>query len=102
MIAEEKKKAVLTAIEQLEDEAAFEKIAAVVAEVLRPAKMRAPLGFAKGSITYLVDDWDAPVYDAVSPDQGPRRPLAPPGFAAGPDFWMADDFDEPLEDFKDY
>lgn len=64
MIAEEKKQAVLSAIEQMEDEAAFEKIAAVVAEVLAPAAQRSKAGFMQGSVQYLVDDWDAPLPDA--------------------------------------
>lgn len=64
MIAEEKKQAVLAAIGQMEDEVAFEKIAAVVAEVLAPAAQRSKAGFMKNSVEYLVDDWDAPLPDA--------------------------------------
>ena len=64
MIAEEKKQAVLAAIEQTEDEVAFEKIAAVVAEVLAPAVQRSKAGFMRNSVEYLVDDWDAPLPDA--------------------------------------
>ena len=63
MIAAEKKQAVLAAIERMEDEAAFEKIAAVVAEVLAPVVPHGQAGFMKGSVTYLVADWDAPLPD---------------------------------------
>ena len=64
MIAQEKKQAVLTAIEQMEDETAFEKIEAVVAEVLARPASRLQAGFLKGSATYLVADWDAPLPDS--------------------------------------
>lgn len=63
MIAEEKKQAVLAAIERMEDEAAFEKIAAVVAEVSAPLTPHGQAGFMKGTVRYLVDDWDAPLSD---------------------------------------
>lgn len=56
MIAEEKKQAVLAAVEQMEDEAAFERIAAVVAKVLASATQRSKAGFMKHSAEYLVDE----------------------------------------------
>ena len=64
MIAAEKKKAVLAAIERMEDEAAFEKIAAVVAEVLVPVVPHGKAGFLRGSVKYLTDEWDAPLPDS--------------------------------------
>ena len=63
MIAAEKKQAVIDAIEQLQDETAFEQIAAFVKAALATAAPRSKAGFLKGSVRYLVDDWDAPLPD---------------------------------------
>ena len=63
MIAEDKKKEVLAAIEQTQDEAAFAKIEALVNELLAPAKRKA--GFLRGSVVYDDSDWDAPLPDAA-------------------------------------
>ena len=66
MIAENERKEVLTAIAQAQDEVAFHKIAAIVRELLTPVKAvetRAKAGFLQGSITYLAENWDAPLAD---------------------------------------
>ena len=63
MIAEEKRKALLTAIAQTQDEQAFEKLAAIVEELLGPAA-HAKAGFLRGSVSYHAADWDAPLPDA--------------------------------------
>lgn len=67
MIAEEKKRELFSAIAQVQDEAAFDKIAAMVKQLLAsaeaPAK-QAQAGFLQGSVTYLTEDWDAPLADA--------------------------------------
>lgn len=61
MIAKEKKKALLSAIERVEDEVAFARIEAVVAEVLEAAAAHNKFGAMQGTVEYLVDDWDAPL-----------------------------------------
>lgn len=65
MIAEAKKQAVLAAIERMEDEAAFARVEAVVAEVLsaKPAALN-KFGAMQGTVEYLVEDWDAPLPDS--------------------------------------
>ncbi|QKG51512.1 hypothetical protein [Hymenobacter sp. BRD67] len=63
MITDEKRKAVLTAIEQAQDEVAFNKIAALVEELLAPAKRKA--GFLQGSVVYQDANWDASLPDAA-------------------------------------
>lgn len=63
MIAEDKKKEVLAAIEQTQDEAAFAKIEAFVKELLAPAKRQA--GFLQGSVVYQDSNWDNPLPDAA-------------------------------------
>ncbi|MDJ0364983.1 hypothetical protein QMK33_07445 [Hymenobacter sp. H14-R3] len=63
MIAEEKKQQLLTVIAQLEDEAAFDKIEAMVQDVLHPQRQRGKAGFLRGSVSYMVDNWDAPLTD---------------------------------------
>ena len=63
MIAEDKKREVLAAIEQTQDEAAFAKIEALVNELFAPAKRKA--GFLQGSVLYNDDNWDAPLPDAA-------------------------------------
>jgi hypothetical protein len=65
MIAEEKKQALFSAIAQVQNEAAFDKIAAMVQQLLAadvPAKPT-PAGFLQGSVSYLTDNWDAPIAD---------------------------------------
>ena len=62
MIAEEKRKAVLTAIEQVQDETAFAKIETLVKQLLTSAK-HAKAGFLNGSVVYRTDTWDAPLAD---------------------------------------
>lgn len=71
MIAEEKKQAVLAAIQQTQDEAAFAKIAALVTELLSPAQRRA--GFLQGSVVYHTPDWDAPLPDATWAHNAPPQ-----------------------------
>ncbi len=66
MIAEEKKRELFDAIARVQDEAAFDKIAAMVQQLLAanaPTKST-QAGFLQGSVTYLTDDWDAPLADA--------------------------------------
>ena len=66
MIAEDERTEVLAAIAQAQDEVAFRKIAAVVKELLAPADPaanRAKAGFLQGSVTYLTENWDAPLAD---------------------------------------
>ena len=63
MITEEKRRAVLSAFEQVQDEVAFDKIAAMVHEALAQQRQRGKAGFLKGSVTYLADKWDAPLAD---------------------------------------
>ncbi|RZK96235.1 MAG: hypothetical protein EOO62_29515 [Hymenobacter sp.] len=66
MIAEEKKQELFSAIAQVRDEAAFDKIAAMVQQLLAanvPAEP-AQAGFLQGSVTYLADSWDTPLADA--------------------------------------
>jgi len=66
MIAEEKKQALLSAIAQVQDKAAFNKIAAMVQQLLATdaSAKPTPAGFLQGSVTYLTEDWDAPLADA--------------------------------------
>lgn len=48
----------------MEDEAAFAKIEAVVAEVMQaPVTARNKFGAMQGTVEYLVDDWDTPLPD---------------------------------------
>ena len=66
MIAAEKKQAVLAAIERMEDEAAFEKIAAVVNTLLAESEAAKPLaspGFAAGPDFWMANDFDEPLED---------------------------------------
>ena len=65
MIAEDKKQALLSAIAQVQDEAAFNKIAAMVEQLLAvDASVKpTPAGFLHGSVIYLTEDWDAPLAD---------------------------------------
>ena len=66
MIAEEKKQAVLAAIERMEDEAAFDKIAAVVNTLLAESetvKQLAAPGFAAGPNFWMAADFDEPLED---------------------------------------
>lgn len=66
MIAEEKKQELFSAIARVQDEAAFDKIAAMVKQLLAAdvsAKSVQP-GFLQGSVTYSTEDWDAPLSDA--------------------------------------
>jgi len=65
MIAEERKQALFSAIAQVQDEAAFDKIAAMVDELLAAngAAKPTPAGFLQGSVVYLTKDWDAPLAD---------------------------------------
>jgi len=70
MIAEEKKQAVLAAIQQTQDEAAFAKIAALVTELLAPAQRRA--GFLQGSVVYHASDWDDSLPDDVWTHNSPQ------------------------------
>ena len=62
MIAEEKRRKVLDAIAQVQDEQAFAKFEALVEELLAPAE-RAQGGFLRGSVSYKVAEWDAPLPD---------------------------------------
>ncbi len=71
MIAEEKKQEVLAAIQQTQDEAAFAKIAALVTELLMPAKRRA--GFSQGSVVYHATNWDAPLPDTTWAHNSPSQ-----------------------------
>ena len=66
MIAEEKKQELFRAIERVQDEAAFDKIAAIVKQLLAADASAKPVqaGFLQGSVTYLAEDWDAPLPDA--------------------------------------
>ena len=62
MITEEKRNAMLTAIAQTQNEQAFEKLAAIIEELLGPAA-HAKAGFLRGSVSYQVENWDAPLPD---------------------------------------
>ncbi|MGI4832863.1 MAG: hypothetical protein ACRYFK_05315 [Janthinobacterium lividum] len=64
MIAEEKRQQVLAAIAQAQDETAFNKIAAMVEQLLKPAD-QARAGFLKDSVVYKTAEWDAPLPDAA-------------------------------------
>ena len=67
MIAEEKKQELFSAIASVQDEAAFDKIVVVVKQLLASAEApikQTPAGFLQGSVTYLTDEWDAPLADA--------------------------------------
>lgn len=65
MIAEEKRQAVLAAIAQAQDETAFNKIAAMVEQLLTPPapKPIAPPGFARQEGFWMADDFDEPLED---------------------------------------
>jgi|GEM_PF-6965404 len=65
MIAEEKKQELFSAIARVQDETAFNKIAAMVQQLLAADALAKPVqaGFLQGSVTYLTDDWDAPLAD---------------------------------------
>ncbi|MFD1469070.1 DUF2281 domain-containing protein [Hymenobacter caeli] len=62
----EKKKQVLSAIEQVQDEATIEKIAAMVDAILgkfSAGKPISPPGFAAGAGFWMADDFDEPLAD---------------------------------------
>ena len=62
MITEAKKREVIAAIEQLQDEQLLQKVAQTIAE-LSSSKPRAPLGFARGEGIWMADDFDDPLED---------------------------------------
>ena len=63
MTIEAKKKEVIAAIEQLQDESALTQIEAILVQAATPqGPVRAP-GFARGMVTYMADDFDEPLDD---------------------------------------
>jgi predicted short-subunit dehydrogenase-like oxidoreductase (DUF2520 family) len=63
MVTEAQKQELRAAIDQVQDEVAFSKITAMVREALAQQRQRGKAGFLKGSVTYLADNWDAPLTD---------------------------------------